>query len=54
VSLRKAASQKGIPVNVRTGSPGQLQIFKDGTKVFDYKEAGELPSTAELLRRIDT
>jgi hypothetical protein len=52
VSLRKAAAEKGIPVKLCAGSPGQLQIFKDGTKVFDFKEAGELLSTADLLQLI--
>lgn len=52
VSLRKAAAQKGVEVKVRAGPAGQLQIFRDGTKVFDYKEAGGLPATAELLKLI--
>ena len=50
VSLRKAAAAKGVDVKVSTGAPGQFQIFKDGAKLFDYKEAGDLPSTGELLR----
>ena len=50
MSLRKAAAQKGIDVKVRSGSPGQLQIFKDETLIFDHKQSGELPSTEELLR----
>jgi hypothetical protein len=52
VSLRKAAAQKGVEVKVRAGPAGQLQFFRDGTKVFDYKEAGGLPATAELLKLI--
>jgi predicted Rdx family selenoprotein len=52
VSLRKAAADKGIDVKVRAGSPGQLQIFKDGAKIFDYKEAGALPETGQLLQLI--
>ena len=50
VSLRKAAAAKGVDVKVSTGAPGQFQIFKDGAKLFDYKEAGDLPGTGELLR----
>ncbi|HVH88234.1 MAG TPA: hypothetical protein VM912_16050 [Terriglobales bacterium] len=52
MSLRQAAADRGIPVKVRTGPPGQLQIFKDGAKLFDYKEAGRLPATGELLKLI--
>jgi predicted Rdx family selenoprotein len=50
VSLRKAAAEKGIEVKVRTGSPGQFQIFKDGRKVFDHKETGTLLPTNQLLQ----
>ena len=52
MSLRKAAAEKGIEVKVRAGPPGQLQIFKDGAKLFDYKETGNLPETVQLLNLI--
>jgi len=54
VSLRKAAAEKGIEVKVRSGPPGQLQIFRDGAKLFDYKETGDLPETEKLLQLIVT
>ena len=53
VSLRKAAAKKGISVKVRNGALGQLQVFRDGTKVFDYRESGTLPATDILLRMIE-
>lgn len=53
MSLRQAATQKNISVRIRTGSPGNLQIFKDGAKLFDYKQAGTLPETDKLLRLIE-
>jgi len=52
VSLRKAAAQKGIEIKIRSGPRGQLQVFRDDTKLFDYKEAGGLPTTAELLKLV--
>ena len=52
MSLRKAAAEKGIDVKVSTGSSGQLQIFRDGAKLFDYRESGSLPATPELLKLI--
>jgi hypothetical protein len=52
VSLRKAAAQRGIEVKVRSGPPGQLQIFRDEAKLFDLREAGHLPTTMELLKVI--
>ncbi len=54
MSLRKAAAEQGLEVKVKNGPPGQLQIFRDGNKLFDYKEAGGLPPTSELLRLIMT
>lgn len=54
MSLRKAAAQKGIEVKVHAGAPGQLQIFRDGAKLFDYKEAGALPLTSELLKLVES
>ena len=52
MSLRKAAAEKGIPVKIRAGGGGQFQIFRDGVKLFDYKESGSLPQTRELLNLI--
>ena len=54
MSLRKAAAEKGIEVKVHSGPPGQLQIFRDGAKLFDYKESGDLPETGQLLQLITT
>jgi len=54
VSLRRAATQKEIEVKIRTGAPGQLQIFRDGTKLFDYKDTGILPATPELLKLFES
>ena len=53
MSLRKAAAKKGISVKVRNGALGHLQVFRDGIKVFDYKESGTLPATDVLLRMIE-
>jgi hypothetical protein len=54
VSLRKAAAQKGIAVKIRAGAPGQLQIFRHGIKLFDYRDAGILPATPELLKLVES
>jgi predicted Rdx family selenoprotein len=52
VSLRKAAAENGVEVKVRNGAPGQFQLFKDGNKIFDYKEVGGFPPIQELLKLI--
>ena len=48
----RSLGHQGLEVKVRNGPPGQLQIFRDGRKLFDSKEAGRLPPTPELLRLI--
>jgi predicted Rdx family selenoprotein len=52
VRLRKAAAEKGIKVKVRSGSPGQFEISKDGAVVYDYQKTRQLPGTEELLKLI--
>lgn len=54
MSLRKAVAQKGIEVRIRAGAPDELQIFRDGIKLFDYREAGILPATPELLKLVES
>jgi hypothetical protein len=39
----------GIPARIRMGSPGSLDIFADGEKVFSKKQAGRPPSAAEVV-----
>jgi predicted Rdx family selenoprotein len=53
VSLREAAAQKNMDIRIRTGMPGNLQIFKNGAKLFDHKQEGTLPETNALLRLIE-
>jgi hypothetical protein len=38
----------GIPARIRMGSPGSLDIFADGKKVFSKKQAGRPPSVEEV------
>lgn len=54
MSLRNEAAEKGIDVKVKTGARGQFQLFKDGTKLFDYKEVGTMLPTSQLLQLIST
>jgi predicted Rdx family selenoprotein len=52
VSLRKAAAEKNITLKISMGGAGQFQVLKDGAVIFDYRQAGTLPSTTELLQLI--
>lgn len=37
------------PVRIRAGSPGSMNIFADGQKVFSYQEAKRMPSSQEII-----
>lgn len=44
----------GVPVKIRMGAPGSLDVYSDGKLIFSKKQTGRLPSAAEIracLRR---
>ncbi len=48
--LRDAIQSKfNMPVKLRLGAPGALDIFIDGAQVFSKKETGRMPSEEEVL-----
>jgi len=42
----------GVDVKTQWGSSGQMDVFRDGQKVFSYQESGRMPSVTELVTRI--
>ena len=38
-----------LPVKLRLGSPGSLDVFVDGKRVYSKKETGRLPTSAEMI-----
>ena len=38
----------GVPVRIRLGGPGSLDVLADGKLVFSKKQTGRLPSAAEI------
>lgn len=40
------------PVRVRNGSPGSLNVFLDGERIFSKQESGRFPRAEEILARI--
>ena len=39
----------GVPVRVRAGAPGSLDVFIDGGKIYSKKQTGRLPRSDELI-----
>ena len=42
----------GIPVRLRAGAPGSLNVFVNGERIHSRKEAGHSVSPAEIVRLI--
>ncbi len=42
----------GIPIRLRAGAPGSLNVILNGEQIFSKKQAGHSPTTAEILKLI--
>jgi hypothetical protein len=50
VSLKQDIErQTGIPVKLRAGMPGALDVYWNGAKIYSKAQTGRLPTTADLL-----
>ncbi|MGC2656989.1 MAG: Rdx family protein [Bryobacteraceae bacterium] len=38
----------GVPIRLRAGAPGSLDVFVDGEKIYSKKKSGRLPASGEL------
>lgn len=38
----------GIPIRVRAGAPGSLQVLLNGEPIYSKKQAGRLPNAEEV------
>ncbi len=41
-----------VPVRVRAGAPGALDVFVNGEKIYSKKTTGRLPTSEELINLI--
>jgi len=41
-----------LPVRLRAGSPGSLDVFVDGEQIYSKKRTGRLPTADELIETI--
>lgn len=39
----------GVPIRVRAGAPGALDVFVDGDRIYSKKKAGRSPTADELI-----
>jgi selT/selW/selH-like putative selenoprotein len=53
VSLKNKIEQElGIPIRLRAGAPGALNVFVDGQQIYSKKQTGRLPSAEEIISLI--
>ncbi|MBV9302437.1 MAG: Rdx family protein [Acidobacteriaceae bacterium] len=41
-----------VPIRLRMGAPGGLDVFVDGEEIYSKKKTGRLPTAAELINLI--
>jgi predicted Rdx family selenoprotein len=41
-----------VPIRMRMGGPGALNVFVDGEQIYSKKRIGRLPSADELIKLI--
>lgn len=41
-----------VPVRLRAGMPGALDVFVDGEQIYSKKSTGRLPAADELIKLI--
>lgn len=55
MSLKKRMeSDLGIPVRLRVGRPGALDIFVEGEQIYSLKQSGRMPVPDELIKTLRT
>ncbi len=49
--LKKQIEQElNLPVRLRAGAPGSLNIFVNGEQVYSKRQTGRMPSAEEVIR----
>ncbi len=41
-----------VPIRLRAGGPGALDVFVDGEQIYSKKREGRLPTAEELMKLI--
>jgi len=54
VSLKQDIEKKlGIPVKVKAGMPGSMDIYVDNEQIFSKAKTGKMPQNAEILSQLE-
>ena len=50
MSLKTSIERElGIPVRLKMGGPGALDVFLEGEQIYSKKKTGRLPTAGELI-----
>ena len=41
-----------VPIRLRAGAPGALDVYVDGERIYSKKQTGRLPTAEELVKLI--
>jgi hypothetical protein len=53
VSLKQDIERElKIPVKIKMGSPGSLNVIVDGKTIYSKSETGRMPTSAELIAKL--
>jgi predicted Rdx family selenoprotein len=53
VSLKQDIERElKIPVKIKMGSPGSLNVIVDGKIIYSKSETGRMPTSAELIAKL--
>lgn len=42
----------GVPIRLRAGAPGALDVFVDGEQIYSKKKTGRLPTADEVINLV--
>ncbi|HZS57024.1 MAG TPA: Rdx family protein [Bryobacteraceae bacterium] len=42
----------GVPVRVRAGAPGSLDVYLNGEQIYSKRRSGRMPTAEELIKLI--
>ena len=42
----------GLPIRLRAGAPGALDVFVNGERIYSKKQTGRLPAADEVIKLI--
>ena len=55
MSLKQDLEKKlGLPVRIKAGMPGSMDIYLDREKIYSKTQTGKLPQASEILSAIES